>query len=476
MPYEGELAGHLAHVSTAKSQLVRDVLATYEVTGDDDGFARALLDDCVPLSDLDATVKPQAITRCLAIDGSRQQDVVARTGGRPVSVGYVRVGGCFIDLAAWRDLNSQTFVDPAAVSATRRGVALDYVLPGSGVAMRGAKPGESWRQALDAFFAAAIITDEVLYDPQGINISLADALLLLHGTDGQPADQAPVRACPVCGERGEPIAWVTREGGHCGECKSVLYLADSLGLDTAMSSESSRENALTVTMNVAERLSLVAFIELLRTRGLAELASTLIVADGPLAAFGPLAPISHPLRRYLEAVGDEVLDAGHGPLLVVGVEKSGEFVSHGETIVDLIPPGHAMRLTNAYIAHHVTGQGMKAKPYGQQHLYGRRFFYRRNDGHLLTVTVPSASGIVPWSLDPASEDWTSYPTLRPILELLESLRSTQHKGAVLPLVFAHGISALPMGTGQSVLTLIGQEGLGLTQNSRVKGEVRKGPW
>lgn len=478
MPYAGETAPVLGAVGTARSQLIADVLATYEVVGDDSNFATELRAACVPLTDLDLPVEPDSVGLCLSLDGSRQQDVLARPeGGRPVSVGFVRVGGCFLDLDALREIESETLVDPIALARTRRGVAFDYVLPGAGVVARDTSAGESWRKALDSFFAAATVTDGALADPLGIGITLADALLLLHGRPGAPASRAPIRRCPACGESSrDGLTYVERDGGTCPACKAHLYLTDSLNLDAAIASENSRENALTVTMNAAERFALIAFLELLRQRSLDELSTTIVVADGPLAAFGPLAPLTRPIRRYIDELGAEVLNATGRPLLLVGVEKSGEFAAHGATIKDFIEPGHVMRMTNDYISTHITGRSWADKPYGAEHLYGRRFFYRRHDGHLLTVTVPAAIGVVPWSLDPESEDWTSYPTLRPVLTLLESLRSNRHEGAVLPLVFAHEVTALPMGTGQSVLTLVGQQGLGLAQNTRLRADQPKRVW
>jgi hypothetical protein len=63
-----------------------------------------------------------------------------------------------------------------------------------------------------------------------------------------------------------------------------------------------------------------------------------------------------------------------------------------------------------------------------------------------------------------------------VLELLGSMRSTRHDGAVIPLVFAHEITALPMGTGRSVLTLVGQQGLGLAQNTWMRADPPKRIW
>lgn len=475
MPYAGETAGTLAHVTMAKSRLIADVLSQYEIVADDQAFAADVAAACIPLTDLDAPIKAETITRCLSIDGSRQQDVVDNTRTRPVSVGFVRVGGCYTDLVEYRALSTERFIDPAREQGMRKAAIIDYAMPGNGVAFPGLDRPQTWRRALDEFFASSYVTDEILPTPTGVGVSLADAILLLHGAPGAAATRAPIRVCPACGARDHDVlAWVDADGGTCPECKAALYLADSLALSTAMSSESSRENALTVTMNAAERLALVAFIELLLRRSTDELSRTLIVADGPLAAFGPLAAVlTRPMRRYIDQVGDIVWNDTGRPLLLVGVEKSGEFTAHGDSIRNLIPTGHVMRMTNDYIHENITGRSASDKPYGAEHLYGRRFFYRREDGHLLTLTVPAAPGIVPWSLDDESTDWTSYPVLRPVIELLESLRTVRHEGAVAPLVFAHQVSALPMGTGQSVLTLVGQQGLGLSQNTRVRAETRR---
>lgn len=479
MPLPGETAGLLSHVATAKSQKIADVLATYEPIGDDPGFEEVVRSHCIPVTDLDAPVKPESITRCLSIDGSRQQDVVDNSGTRPVSVGYVRVGACFTDMDEYRALAGERFIDPARIEAMRIPGILDWVMPGGGVRLRGADLDRTqmWRRAHDDFFAAAVVTDDVLPNPRGVSVSLAEALLLLHGAPGAPATSVDVRTCPECGAFDHHgLAKVTLDGGRCPECGCHLYLPDCLGLSTAMSSEASRENALTVTMNTAERLALVAFIEVMLRRDPEELSRTLVVADGPLAAFGPLGtPLTRPLRRYIDAVGNILLDETGRPLLLVGIEKSGEFAAHGTSITNLIEPGHAMRLTNEYIHTHVTGRPETNKPYGADYLYGRRFFYRRLDGQMLTLTVPAAVGVVPWTLDDESSDWVSYPVLRPVIELLESMRTQRFEGAVAPLVFAHQVAALPMGTGQSVLTLVGQEGLGLTQNTRVRGETRR-PW
>ncbi|GAB2734062.1 zinc ribbon domain-containing protein [Nocardioides pakistanensis] len=473
MPYQGERASRLGHVATAQSDLVTQALSRYRVAANEAATTRQVASLCAPLTDLDLPVRPESVSRAIALDGSASELPIAASGGRTVRLGFVRVAGVALDLDGIRDLSTERFIDPVAESRTRRPASLDYALPGAGVSIEGRSSLDSYREAIDSMLADAEISDVILHDAGRFaapsTISLAEALLTLHGAPGAPAEAAPVRSCPSCRAWDRDVlTWVGPDGGRCPECNGRLYLADALGLSVALTSESAHQNALTLTMNAAERLATVGFLELLRRRSLAEVSRTLVVLDGPMAAFGPLQQIAPAMRGYLDALGAEVLDAGHTPLLVVGVEKGGDFVTHADSIADLIDPGYVMRLTESYIADRITGRS-GSDPYGASHLYGRRFFYRRRDGQMLTVTVPAASGIAPWSVDPVSEDWASYPTLRPVIELLESLRSVMHKGAVLPLVLAHQVASLPMGTGRSVLTVVGQQGLGLAQNTRLVG-------
>lgn len=465
MPYANEVAGRLTHVDTAHDPVVQSALRRFQVVSYDDSYESEVSALTLPVTDLDLPVRPLDVSRCVGIDGSRQSTDASASGNRRATVWYIRAGLSATDLDGQREIAAAKFVDPAVLSSIQSAHVLSYPMPGSLVSFDGLDMAESWRAAADALLADCTVSDAFTANPTGRSVSLADALMIMHGRPDAPAAVVKVRKCPVCGDDREFPAPVTTEGGVCQSCSARLYLADTLGLD-AVFNEFSRENAVNSLMNAVERLILVAALELLRDDP-AQFASTLLVADGPLAAIGSINALARPMLSYLDAVGEQQIDSGHSPMLVVGVEKTGDFVDHGRLIADLIEPGHVMRLTDDYIGAHILGKRHRRSAYGSGHMYGRRFFYRRlSDGQLLTLTIPAAAGVAPWSEAPESADWASYPTLRPVIELLEELHSARYEGAVQPLTLAHRSTALGQGLPRAAMTTLTQDALGVVRNSR----------
>jgi hypothetical protein len=150
---------------------------------------------------------------------------------------------------------------------------------------------------------------------------------------------------------------------------------------------------------------------------------------------------------------------------MVGVEKTGRFVEHADLIADLIPEGHVMKLTTAYI-NRITGRP-EGNKYGTDEFYGRRFIYRTTAGDPLVITVPPKAGVLPYE-GPGAEDFDSYPTLRTICEVLDMVRTRLYSNAVIPVALAHSSAALPLGVGQSVLRALAQKGVGLPSNSQIR--------
>ncbi|GGD09651.1 hypothetical protein [Nocardioides daphniae] len=348
---------------------------------------------------------------------------------------------------------------------------ISYALPGVGLSSvddtgRVMGTAESWRVACDSMLAECSVA----------GISLADALLLLHASPGDDIEDASLRvgSCPECGAYApgaEAIGFVGRHGGGCRSCGAVLLLADHLGVDDLLATYG-RENALNLVMDFTERLALVATIESVRRRGLDVLAETAIVVDGPLSALWTSERMVRPILAYLDDVSTELERAGLGPLLLVGVEKTGQDVEHAAVVSELIEPGHVMKLPTDYIGTHVTGRTGRPGVYGKDNFYGRRFFYRRRDGHILVVTVPARAGVAPWSTNAVSEQWNSYPSLATTLGLLEELRSDRFEGAIQPLVWAHQESSLALSASQA-LARLSQDQLGIEQNTRLR---IKGAW
>jgi hypothetical protein len=398
----------------------------------------------------------------ITVDGS-ETEVEATREHPTVKVGYIRVAGSLLELGKLQEAGRGPFVDPRVVSEAHKAAAFDAALPGSGLVRPGSTGVDTWRQEVDH------LLQNTRFDQES-TLTLADALLTLHGTPGSPATTIPLRTCPSCANRYAPGAepQVGKTGGTCADCKASLYLSDVLRTHEEYLPEGSNQSAITRTMNVSERLMTLSYLDLFYSHAAKPVEAfhkTLFVTDGPLALFGTIAPLKRRFHEYLQGLAAWSDTKGLDLPLLTGVEKSGRFVEHAALIKDLIPEGHVMRLTTEYM-NRITGRS-PGNQYGTDEFYGRRFIYRTTAGDPLVITVPPKHGVKPYEGSNA-EDFDSYPTLRTVCEVLDAVRTRLYPNAVIPVALAHSSAALPLGVGQSVLRALAQKGVGLPQDSQIR--------
>lgn len=452
MPYEGEKASRLGHVETVKNEAVKAALQRWTITSARPNGRDGITELCLPLEELPLVGKLEEVDFSITVDGS-DTEVEATRDHPTVKVGYLRVAGSVVRLDVFRSLSRVKHIDPREVRKSHSEYAFDVALPGSQLTRPGMSGVETWRTELEDFLHSSRFDSNTA-------MTLADGLLALHGTRGKPATKINLRVCPECGQK-ETSSFTleaSKGGGSCPSCNARLYLADVLRTHEEYNVEGSNFTPLGRVMTVAERLMSVCYLNFFADTAPEVLRHTLFITDGPLALFGPLAPLK---RRFEKHLGDLSTWCAKKDLvapLVVGIEKSGAFVEHAELIKDMIPPGHVMRLTNAYI-NRISGRP-ENNHYGVDEFYGRRFIYRTRTGDPLVITVLPAAGLSPYnSGSPEAEDWEAYPTLRLICEVLDSLRTRMYRHAVVPIALAHSAAALPLGVGRSVLTMMAQQNI-----------------
>ena len=464
MPYPSERAPRLGHVPTVSNQAVQDAFARWEVAQARPDDESRVTDLCVPVTSLPTRTQASDVRFSITVDGS-EAEVEATREHPTVKVGYIRVAGSLLEIDKLNEAGKGPFVDPRMVSDAHQAASFDAALPGSGLVQHGYSGIETWRREADHFLQSTRFDE-------ASQRTLADALLTLHGAPGQPAAGIGLRTCPSRTHDypagGGPV--IGKEGGQCPDsgCGVALYLADVLRTHEEYTPEGSNQTAITRTMNIAERLMTLSYLDLFYSesgRPLDMFRNTIFVTDGPLALFGGLAPLKRRFHAYLQQLFTWSEGEGTDLPLMVGVEKTGRFVEHAELIADLIPEGHVMKLTTAYI-NRVTGRP-EGNAYGTDEFYGRRFIYRTSAGDPLVITVPPKAGILPYA-GPGAEDLSSYPTLRTICEVLDGVRTRLYPNAVIPVALAHSSAALPLGVGQSVLRALAQKGVGLPENTQIR--------
>ncbi|MET8386500.1 hypothetical protein ABZV14_26205 [Streptosporangium canum] len=451
MPYEGEKASRLGHVGTVRNEAVKAALQRWTITSARPSSRDAIDELCSPLEDLPLIGKLDDVDFSITVDGSDTE--VETTRDHPtVKVGYLRVAGSVVRLDVFRSLAQVRYVDPREVRRSHTEYAFDVALPGSQLARPGMSGVDTWRAELDAFLQSSRFDSST-------SMTLADGLLALHGTRGTPATKVALRVCPGCGLKATDIATlaVTTTGSTCPSCNAQLYLADVLRTHEEYNVEGSNFTPMGRVMTAAERLMSLCYLNFFADTAPDVLRHTIFITDGPLALFGPLAPLKRRFQEHLSDLSSWCAQRGLVAPLIVGIEKSGAFVEHAEQIKDLIPTGYVMRLTNDYI-NRISGRPAN-NHYGVDEFYGRRFIYRTRAGDPLVITVLPAPGLSPYDGGTEVEGWDAYPTLRLICDVLDSLRTRMYQHAVVPMALAHSAAALPLGVGRSVLTMMAQQNI-----------------
>jgi hypothetical protein len=163
--------------------------------------------------------------------------------------------------------------------------------------------------------------------------------------------------------------------------------------------------------------------------------------------------LSPVIKAELKRLNQQVRERAHSDLLIIGVEKTGAFVSHFEEIdktasgEPYFPNRSYSLLTDPYIKQRVIFS-VSEKPYGADTYFGRKFFYKTKSGARIVATLP----ILDEAQDDISKDDVSlYPSFGRICNLLDKLVSSRFPNAVGPIVTAHSHAAIPLTLGTKVL-------------------------
>lgn len=215
---------------------------------------------------------------------------------------------------------------------------------------------------------------------------------------------------------------------------------------------------------------MIHFLRCFERQNLLErLGSLAFILDGPLAAFGPPAWLSAAICAELKRLNQKVRQSTGKDLLILGIEKSGEFVQHFEELDQtemagqrLFSPRQYMLLTDKYIKDRILHSDSH-KRYGQDTYFGRKFFYKTKSGARIVASIPFLSDQQD-TLD--SDDISLYPQFPTICTLLDRIVSSRYANAVSPLIAANAQAAIPLRLGSKVLTQLARALLGTAENGR----------
>lgn len=236
-----------------------------------------------------------------------------------------------------------------------------------------------------------------------------------------------------------------------------LYPSDSLRMHERFYDNTSSEQAFTAFRLVVEHLLLVNVLRFFHQNGLFHRFDEIaFIMDGPLAIFGMPAWLKDYIQLEVERIHNDLISRGHAGLLLMGMEKSGEFVDHFEELDWLQSDGRRQRFENGstlvptteYIYRHIRPNPNTQKAYGQAVYYGRKVLYKSRAGQHAVVMTPIVNKV---GRRPNSTRLSVFPRLGEVLDIVDDLYTHLYQDGFIPLVRAHAHAAIPLRQGQRIL-------------------------
>ena len=440
MPYEGEFASYRPLQRITETERVKQLLRRSRICNPDTSEST-----CAPSTPPEAgTPLPEFI---VAIDGSNQE-VSVKTGYPGAQIGYLTVASVLIDLATVEQLDASRPADPVLFRKTEESATIDAALPGSNVVTRTHNSAKmAFREELYEVLHSEVVDTQ-------------DQMPLLDTYESLLANKPKNRpqSCPYDDLLGCQKNFVIGPGlstCHCPK-KCPIWSTDALRIHECFREDvGTNGEAFGEVMQVWERILLVHLLRAFERNEMLPQAHRLaFFVDGPLALFGRPAWLSAAISQELKRINAKVQNLTGRDLVIVGVEKTGAFVTHFDEVDQMkdsgqhqFPPRTYFMPTNQYIKDRIIYSG-SPKRYGKDTYFGRKFFYKTKNNARIVANIPF--------LDKAqdtidSDDVGLYPYFGTVCALLDKLVSCRFPNALSPLVSAHAQAAIPLHLGAKVL-------------------------
>ncbi len=438
MPFEGEFAGYRPLQRIAQSDRVRQLLRRSRVFSQ---AAAASVPDSKPAPAASGPL-PEFV---VAIDGS-YAEVDVKNGYPGAKVGYCTVASVLLNIREMDRLDEGRPVDPREFRKTEEAATVDAALPGCNVITRNhTSARDSFRESVFDVLHDAIVDEDDRTRLQ----DTYEALLALK-------PQARPQACPYEHEGCDQHLTVAAGATSC-TCLSrrPIYSTDALRIHERFWDTGTNGEAFGLVMQLWERLLPVHLLRCFERRGwLDRIQRLAFFVDGPLGVFGPPAWLSAAISSELKRLNATVRAKTGNDLLLIGVEKTGAFVTHFDEFDQTETPGKARFEPRSYLL--LTDRSIKErvcfsiseKRYGVDTYFGRKFFYKTASGSRIVASIPFLSDAQD-NLD--SDDVSLYPQFGTACALLDKLVSSRYPNSLSPLISAHSHAAIPLHLGAKVL-------------------------
>ena len=440
MPYINEFASGESLWSLSDSQSVRDFQGTIR-------FQEGNVHHDPPPT-LDAARGTGLIKRIIAIDGSTVTKTV-QNGYPGAEAALFNLAAIVIELDKLRRIPLDYIPGPKEMRDLERSQTLSAVLPGRNI-VRAKLPQDTPKR----YFRATIASElDAKLDPD--HETILDTFRRITAQRTSATIQCPVDECPLQSPNNR-VAPAAQSTCAC-QLKETIFETDSLRAHERFEDSGSSEEAFSAFRAVAEQLVLVNILRHFeRTETLEILRDTAFVMDGPLAIFGMPAWLKTYVGNEIARIHNNCQQRGDPGILLMGVEKSGDFLEHlkmldwepGAGSGSNLPNGTAYAPDLKYIHQHIKPRPENAKPYGQDTYYGRRVLFKNKVGQHTVVMMPVVNSE---GDDPNCVSLGAFPRIGEALDILDELATHLYQDAFAPLVRAHAHAAIPLKAGERII-------------------------
>lgn len=461
MPYEGEIASKTTHSDFIRNPDVANFLGecSYLTPPSDQEAENMAANFAEPPQSDDAL--PEFV---ISVDGSNHEssidDKLPST-----KVGYIKIGAVLISLEKFDSLRDGKFVDPFRVAELKdQNTALTFSLPSANIRWGGkGNVRDSFRAVLDQQF----LSPSTRFEEENFHSSLRSTLFYLASQrPGEMHTGDPFRLkiyrCPTC-RKGPLEIEDKEEQQYCPFCKADVYPTDCLRLWEEINDYQSNQIAISRLMLILEHIIPVHYMRFFYQRAYLNLTRMAFFLDGPLAIYGSAAWMHRSIMIFLTDINKKLERKGQPPLLVIGLQKTGQVVDHINLIDRSIPRNRLFAIDDEYRYKYIlSGREPSSQGFGFETYYGQDFIYKTPSSRTFVfgLPYPYESKDLPGGDFPSEKiKWKKYPQLDRAIRLINHLESDLYKNAVVPIALAHRYTAISLQPGGKVLDLLTRQSL-----------------
>ncbi len=435
MPFENELATGESLIALQKSVALRDFEGTIAVHSS--GAER----DPPPIVKVPRT--DWLPHRVIAIDGSSITHKV-RNGFPGAECSLVMLSVVFIDISKLASIATGEIPSPRIFTDMDRAHTLDAVLPGANVVRAGDEQDTPKR-----YFRATVF-DALKGRLDEHHETLLDTMRAI-----APDRKADI-FCPIedCGND-----YTVGQGKYICLCdkSEILFETDALRFHERFNDLGSNGEVHGEVRHVLEVLALVNILRFFEhPERIHYLRDCAFVLDGPLAVFGQPAWLAPLIRKEIIRISGKVRAATGRDLLVIGVEKTGQYVTHFDDLDwdhekgprSKFDPGTSIIPNAKYINRNIVFRPENSKTSGKDTYFGRKVLYKtRNSAH--AVINFAMTNIAATDFDNTS--MSAFSRLGDDFNVLDHLSTYLYQDGFMPLVRAHAHAAIPLKMGTNII-------------------------